>query len=84
MKPDPQKLDAVKKSDSKKDVRSFLGLAGYYRRFMPHFATILEPLTALTSTNYAPKVKCSTKCEEAFCKLKLHYQLSDGCRFEAA
>jgi len=73
VKPDPQKLDAVKnypQPDSKKDVRAFLGLAGYYRRFVPHFATIAEPLTELTRAKYPPKVKWSAKCEEAFCKLK--------------
>jgi len=47
-----------------------LGLAGYYRRFVPHFATIAEPLTELTRAKYPPKVKWSAKCEEAFCKLK--------------
>ena len=32
-----------------KDVRSFLGLVNFFRRFIPHFADIAHPLTALTS-----------------------------------
>ena len=34
-----------------KDIRSFLGLAGYYRRFIPHFASYSAPLTELTKIN---------------------------------
>ena len=32
-----------------KDVRSFLGLVNFFRRFIPHFGDIAHPLTALTS-----------------------------------
>ena len=31
-----------------RDVRSFLGLANYYRRFVAHFSGVAAPLTALT------------------------------------
>ena len=50
VRPDPQKLDAVKAYPTPKDkkkVRAFLGLAGYYHCFVPHFSTIAEPLTEL-------------------------------------
>ena len=37
--------------ESVTDIRSFLGLAGYYRRFIPQFAKIAAPLTNLTRKN---------------------------------
>ena len=73
LKPDPQKLEAVDDYPvpaTKKEVRAFLGLSGYYRRFVPHFATIAEPLTELTKAKNPDKVKWTDRCERAFCKLK--------------
>ena len=64
---DPSKVQAVtewQQPTSVTEVRSFLGLAGYYRRFMEGFSRIAGPLTALTKKN-KPFV-WDEKCEEAF------------------
>ena len=49
-------------------LRQFIGLASYYRRFVPGFARTAAPLHALTKKdvpfNWTPQ------CDEAFCKLK--------------
>jgi len=48
---DPKKTDADKSLPrplSPSDIRSFLGLVGYYRRFVEGFSSISSPLTALT------------------------------------
>ena len=50
------------------EVRSFLGLAGYYRRFIPHFAHIAAPLTNLTRKN--TPLTWSLREGEAFKALK--------------
>ena len=67
------KLHAVEEfpiPQSKKDVRAFLGLAGYYRRFIPEFATIAAPLTDLTRKTAPSKVVWTKVCNDAFIKLK--------------
>ncbi|KAL0544248.1 hypothetical protein IC582_019361 [Cucumis melo] len=50
------------------EVRSFLGLAGYYSRFIEGFSRLALPLTALTRKN--AKLEWSDKCKESFQKLK--------------
>ena len=50
------------------EVRSFLGLAGYYRRFVQDFSRIAMPLTKLTRKE--EKFIWTEKCEESFHELK--------------
>ena len=49
-------------------MRSFLGLAGYYRRFIKGFSSIILPLTKLTKKGV--KFTWSDKCEQSFRELK--------------
>ena len=49
--PVPEKLDSIEKMPvprTPKEVKQFLGLVGYYRKFIPQFADIARPLNALT------------------------------------
>ena len=69
--PDPSLLTAVREIQPPKnatEVRSFLGLAGYYRRYVKNFAAIAGPLHALTRKDAV--FHWSTDCQEAFDRLK--------------
>ena len=73
VKPQEAKLAAIQKWPqplTKKQVRSFLGLANYYRRFIPEFAGIAAPLTELTTKKHLRMVKWSLEAEEAFGNIK--------------
>jgi hypothetical protein len=73
IKPEAAKIKAVAEFPrpvTKKDVRSFLGLCGYYRRFVALFADVAEPLTALTQKSEPTVIKWTSKCEGSFQKLK--------------
>ena len=86
---DPQKIEVVKtwkRPETVTEVRSFLGLASYYRRFIQGFASIAGPLHRLTEKN-RPFV-WTDECEKAFVDLRerlttapiLSYPLPD-CQF---
>ena len=69
--PDPAKVTAVKNLKTPgtvKEVRSFLGLAGYYRKFLPRYATVAAPLTDLTKKDN--KFVWTEECEQAFQTIK--------------
>ena len=55
---------------TKKQVRGFLGLTGYYRRFIDRYATIAIPLTEATKKSLPDKVQWTSECEAAFVTLK--------------
>ena len=54
---------------SKKQVRSLLGVAGFYRRYVPNYASVDAPLVELTKKHQPAKMKWSEACQEAFEKL---------------
>ncbi|GJW48709.1 putative reverse transcriptase domain-containing protein [Tanacetum coccineum] len=68
---DPSKIEAVKNlktPTTPSEIRSFLGLAGYYQRFIANFSKIAKPLTSLTQKN--KKYVWGVEQEEAFQTLK--------------
>jgi hypothetical protein len=68
---DPSKIEEVSMWQSPKsvtEIRSFLGLAGYYRRFIENFSKIAKPMTELLKSNTS--YVWSDKCEAGFQELK--------------
>ncbi|WMV08601.1 hypothetical protein MTR67_001986 [Solanum verrucosum] len=68
---DTQKIEGVKtwpRPMTPTEVRSFLGLAGYYRRFIEGFSSLSTPLTKLTQK--AAKFQWTEACEHSFQELK--------------
>ena len=68
---DPAKIEAVvnwKSPRNVTEVRSFLGLAGYYRRFVRGFSIIASPLTKLLRKGI--KFEWTNKCHNSFEQLK--------------
>eukprot|EP00731_Ephydatia_muelleri_P003135 Em0001g3135a len=75
VRPEKGKVAAVEAfpvPKTKKDVRAFLGLTGYYRKFIPEYATIAAPLTELTKKEQPNCLAWSSGCAEAFEALKRH------------
>ena len=78
IKPDPGLVDAVQsfpRPQRLKDVQSFLGLTGYYRRFIRDYAKVAEPLLRLVRSHQRSKrssntIEWSDDCQKAFSTLK--------------
>jgi hypothetical protein len=68
---DPSKVEEVLDWKSPRlvtQIHSFLGLAGYYHRFIPNFSKIAKSMIKLLEKE--AKFKWSPQCEEAFLTLK--------------
>ena len=68
---DPKKIEVVfkwKPPRNVTEIRSFLGLAGYYRRFVKGFSMIAAPMMRLLQKNV--KFEWSEKCQRSFENLK--------------
>jgi hypothetical protein len=68
---DPEKVTAVanwKRPTTIIEIQSFLGLAGYYRRFIEGFSKIAKPMTKLLQKDQ--DFDWTPACERSFCELK--------------
>ena len=71
IQPLPEKLESIKNMPaprSPKEVKQFLGLAGYYRKFVPRFSDLSRPLTRLTRKDVL--FKWTKECQACFELLK--------------
>ena len=69
--PLPEKLESIRKMSvptNPKEVKQFLGLVGYYRKFIPRFSDISRVLTKLTRNDV--EFKWSQQCQDCFYMLK--------------
>ena len=66
-------VEAIEKAEApttKTQVRSFLGLCGVYRRFVPGYATVAKPLTSLTKKGFPENFELSEDQQAAFENLR--------------
>ncbi len=73
VKPQEKKVAAilsVPRPSTKTQVRAFLGLAGYYRCFIPNFSSLAAPLTDLTRKGQPEKTPWSLEADLAFQQVK--------------
>lgn len=67
VKPNPEKIRCVtefQQPRNQKQIKQFLGLSGYYRRFVPNYSKIIKPLTRLLKKDV--EFNFSKDCIEAF------------------
>ncbi len=73
VRPHPRNQEAVRKfpiPKRVKDVRSFVGLVAYYRRFIPAMAAKAKVLTNLMTRDPKQKFEWTDECQQAFDILK--------------
>ncbi|CAM5159081.1 unnamed protein product [Eretmochelys imbricata] len=73
LKPEPAKVEVIRDCpapQTKKQIQAFIGMLGYYRRFVPHFSTIATPIAGLCTKGKPDKVIWTEECQRALCALK--------------
>ena len=78
---DKAKVEVIKKLNlptTIKQIRGFLGHAGFSRRFIKHFAKISKPLTHLLSKNI--DFILDEKAKNSFCRLRKLLLMRQSCR----
>ena len=83
--PTQEKIAAIQNipaPKTKKHVRSFIGVIGLYRRFIPHFANKSAVLTDLTAKDMPNKVKWTSVHQDAFDSLKQALVSYPSCKIQ--
>lgn len=73
IRPDPEKVAPIKEYPAPEDVkgvRRFIGLAGWYRRFIPNFSSLSAPITDLIKSK-TKKFSWTKEAQDAFEKIKI-------------
>ena len=71
--PEDEKITKIinaKPPTTKKELRAFLGLTGFYRQYVQDYSSIAAPLSDKTKKHEPEKVKWDESCQTAFTKLK--------------
>ena len=67
-----EKIKNALRPGTKKRVRLFVGLAGYYRDFIPNFPAIAAPLSDLTRKGQPTRVEWGQAQEKVYQTIKFH------------
>ena len=73
LKPTQEKIDSILQiptPKTKKQVRSLLGTIGYYKKFVPHYATITAPISDFTKGRTKGPITWTDECAKAFDKIR--------------
>ena len=76
---DPKKVDSITSWPVPKlvhDVRMFLGLANFYRRFIKGFIKITAPITKLLKKENMQNFQWNSKTQEAFDHLRMAFTMA--------
>ena len=65
-------ISEARRPETKKQIRSFLGMVGFYWRFIPQFAEIALPLTSLMEKCKPKKLVWEDEHQRAFERQRLH------------
>ena len=75
IQPLPEKLDSIRNMPrlrSPKEIKRFLGLTGYYRKFVPQFSDMSRPLTKLLAQDQ--EFVWENQCDISFQMLYIQHQ----------
>lgn len=79
LRPEPKKIQKILEiptPSTKKQVRSLLGLLGFYRRYIPNFASLTAPLSDLTKDTKTRTITWTSECERALKRIKELFSMS--------